>query len=117
MRILPPPPPRRYTATKSFPYVSGFIPVVLSWVISPLLAGLVAGAQGCVCLWGPGCGAHAATGTPTTPPPRARAAALFLIIRTAVLRRPNSTAIAYWALPVFILITIFINGGGRLHLF
>jgi phosphate/sulfate permease len=34
---------------------------------------------------------------------------LFTIIRTAVLRRANSTKIAFWVLPVLILLTFFIN--------
>ena len=29
------------TRTKTFPYVSGFVPVVLSWFVSPIAAGLV----------------------------------------------------------------------------
>lgn len=69
----------RYARTSSFPYISGIVPVVLSWVVSPVLAGLVSGI-------------------------------LFIIIRTLVLRRKNSTAISYWALPVFVLVTIWING-------
>ena len=60
--------------------MGGVVPVVLSWVISPVLAALVSGA-------------------------------LFVIIRTLVLRRKNSTAISYWALPAFILVTIWVNGG------
>jgi phosphate/sulfate permease len=34
---------------------------------------------------------------------------LFLLIRTLVLRRANSTKIAFWVLPVLILLTFFIN--------
>ena len=34
---------------------------------------------------------------------------LFLIIRTAVLRRANSTKIAYWVLPILVFVTIFVN--------
>jgi solute carrier family 20 (sodium-dependent phosphate transporter) len=34
---------------------------------------------------------------------------LFLVIRTLVLRRANSTKIAYWVLPVLVCVTIFIN--------
>lgn len=34
---------------------------------------------------------------------------LFLIIRTAVLRRVNSTKIAFWVLPLLLLFTFFIN--------
>lgn len=71
--------PARYSHTDKFPYVGGLVPVVLSWVVSPVLAGLVA-------------------------------AVLFLITRTLVLRRKNSTAISYWALPAFVLFTIYING-------
>eukprot|EP00877_Chromochloris_zofingiensis_P004930 jgi/Chrzof1/14438/Cz09g02260.t1 len=67
-----------YEPKKDFPYVAGIVPVCLSWVVSPVAAGLV-------CL------------------------IMFLIVRTAVLRRRNSLKIAYWALPVFILVTIFIN--------
>jgi sodium-dependent phosphate transporter len=60
--------------------VSGIVPIVLSWAISPVLAGLVG-------------------------------AIIFLLIRTLVLRRKNSTGISYWALPVFVLVTIWVNGG------
>jgi phosphate/sulfate permease len=48
-----------------FPYVDGFVPVVLSWFISPVASGIVA-------------------------------AILFLLVRTLVLRRINSTKIAIW---------------------
>jgi sodium-dependent phosphate transporter len=34
---------------------------------------------------------------------------LFLIIRTLVLRRKASTAIAFWVLPVLMLFTFFIS--------
>jgi hypothetical protein len=34
--------------------------------------------------------------------------AIFLIIRTFVLRRPNSTKIAFWVLPVLIIVTIWV---------
>jgi hypothetical protein len=34
---------------------------------------------------------------------------LFLVIRTFVLRRKNSTSISYWVLPVLVFVTIFIN--------
>jgi solute carrier family 20 (sodium-dependent phosphate transporter) len=34
---------------------------------------------------------------------------LFLIIRTLVLRRKNSTSIAFWVLPVLMLFTFFVN--------
>jgi sodium-dependent phosphate transporter len=34
---------------------------------------------------------------------------LFLIIRTLVLRRANSTKIAFWVLPVLMILTFFIN--------
>lgn len=34
---------------------------------------------------------------------------LFLVIRTVVLRRPNSTKIAYWVLPILVFITIWVN--------
>ncbi|GBF97831.1 sodium phosphate symporter [Raphidocelis subcapitata] len=67
-----------YSKTKSFPYVSGIVPIVLSWIISPVLAGLVG-------------------------------AIIFIIVRTFVLRRKNSTAISYWTLPVFVLFTIWVN--------
>jgi sodium-dependent phosphate transporter len=48
-----------------FPYVGGMVPIVLSWVISPVLACLMA-------------------------------FLLFVITRFLVLRRKNSTKIAYW---------------------
>eukprot|EP00877_Chromochloris_zofingiensis_P005747 jgi/Chrzof1/15173/Cz09g30090.t1 len=63
--------------TATFPYIAGFVPIVLSWVISPVLAALVT-------------------------------AILFLLIRTFVLRRKNSTALSYWLLPLFVAITIFV---------
>jgi sodium-dependent phosphate transporter len=34
---------------------------------------------------------------------------LFLLVRTLVLRRANSTKIAFWVLPVLMMITFFIN--------
>jgi sodium-dependent phosphate transporter len=34
---------------------------------------------------------------------------LFLLIRTLVLRRARSTKIAFWVLPILILLTFFIN--------
>jgi len=34
---------------------------------------------------------------------------LFLIVRTFVLRRPNSTKIAFWVLPILMILTFFIN--------
>lgn len=34
---------------------------------------------------------------------------LFLVIRTLVLRRANSTKIAFWVLPILMLLTFFIN--------
>lgn len=36
------PAPQRYAKTSSFPFISGIVPIVLSWIISPVLAGLVA---------------------------------------------------------------------------
>jgi hypothetical protein len=34
---------------------------------------------------------------------------LFLLVRTLVLRRPNSTKIAFWVLPILMILTFFIN--------
>ncbi len=34
---------------------------------------------------------------------------LFLLVRTLVLRRANSTKIAFWVLPVLMIFTFFIN--------
>jgi len=34
---------------------------------------------------------------------------LFLIVRTFVLRRANSTKIAFWVLPILMILTFFIN--------
>ena len=34
---------------------------------------------------------------------------IFLIVRTLVLRRPNSTKVAFWVLPVLMMMTFFIN--------
>jgi phosphate/sulfate permease len=67
-----------YEPIKDFPYVTGIIPVVISWFLSPLLAALIT-------------------------------LVLFLIIRTFVLRRVNSTKIAFWVLPVLMVLTFFIN--------
>lgn len=64
--------------TSEFPYTSGFVPVVLSWFISPIASAIVSGI-------------------------------IFFLIRTLVLRRKNSTKVAIWTLPVFLLITVFIN--------
>lgn len=65
MHPTPPPPTPRYAPSDKFPYISGMVPVFISWFLSPLLAGLVT-------------------------------LIIFLIIRTVVLRRANSTKIAYW---------------------
>ena len=67
-----------YEPIKEFPYVSGIVPVVISWFLSPLLAALIT-------------------------------LVLFLIIRTLVLRRANSTKVAFWVLPVLMVLTFFIN--------
>lgn len=67
-----------YSKTKVFPYVGGIVPIVLSWVISPVLAAIVG-------------------------------AIIFIIVRTLVLRRKDSTSVSYWALPVFVLVTIWVN--------
>jgi sodium-dependent phosphate transporter len=67
-----------YEPTKDFPYVTGIIPVIVSWFLSPLLAALIT-------------------------------LVLFLLIRTFVLRRDNSTKVAFWVLPVLMVLTFFIN--------
>eukprot|EP00878_Enallax_costatus_P033281 GHUV01036692.1.p1 GENE.GHUV01036692.1~~GHUV01036692.1.p1 ORF type:complete len:538 (+),score=156.99 GHUV01036692.1:799-2412(+) len=67
-----------YEPRPDFPYVSGIVPVVLSWFIAPLCAAFA-------CLM------------------------IFLIIRTLVLRRQNSTQIAFWVLPVLMIITVWVN--------
>jgi sodium-dependent phosphate transporter len=67
-----------YEPTKDFPYVTGIIPVIISWFLSPLLAALIT-------------------------------LVLFLIIRTFVLRRTNSTKVAFWVLPILMVLTFFIN--------
>ena len=54
-----------YAKTTKFPYISGVVPVIISWFTSPLLAAL-------------------ATLT------------MFVIIRTLVLRRQNSTKLAFF---------------------
>ncbi|KAF6263080.1 phosphate transporter [Scenedesmus sp. NREL 46B-D3] len=56
----------------------GFVPIVISWFLSPIAAALV-------CL------------------------VIFLLIRTLVLRRANSTKVAFWVLPVLIIVTIWVN--------
>ena len=38
-------------------------------------------------------------------------AILFVAVRPLVLRRKASTKVAYWSRPVFVLITIWVNGG------
>jgi sodium-dependent phosphate transporter len=67
-----------YEPIKDFPYISGIVPVVISWFMSPLLAALIT-------------------------------LVLFIIIRSVVLRRVNSTKIAFWVLPVLMILTFFIN--------
>jgi phosphate/sulfate permease len=67
-----------YEPSSDFPFVKGFVPIVISWFLSPLLAALIT-----LCL--------------------------FLIIRSLVLRRANSTKIAFWVLPVLMVLTFFIN--------
>eukprot|EP00882_Tetradesmus_deserticola_P017252 GHRQ01018475.1.p2 GENE.GHRQ01018475.1~~GHRQ01018475.1.p2 ORF type:complete len:219 (+),score=51.75 GHRQ01018475.1:3-659(+) len=56
----------------------GFVPIVISWFLSPVAAALV-------CL------------------------IIFLLIRTLVLRRANSTKMAFWVLPILIIVTIWVN--------
>lgn len=67
-----------YEPRPDFPYVSGIVPVVLSWFIAPLCAAFA-------CL------------------------VIFLLVRTLVLRRKNSTQIAFWVLPILIIITVWVN--------
>ncbi|GBF90572.1 sodium phosphate symporter [Raphidocelis subcapitata] len=61
-----------------FPFVSGVLAIVLSWFVSPVLAGLIS-------------------------------SALFVVLRTFVLRSKNSAARAIWCLPILLAITIFVN--------
>lgn len=61
-----------------FPYVTGVVPIVISWITSPLFAAILAGM-------------------------------LYFFVRTGIMRRTNSTKLAYWFLPVIVLITIYIN--------
>jgi sodium-dependent phosphate transporter len=67
-----------YEPIKDFPFVAGIVPVVISWFLSPLLAGLIT-------------------------------LVLFVLIRSIVLRRANSTKIAFWVLPFLMVLTFFIN--------
>lgn len=34
---------------------------------------------------------------------------IFLLVRTFVLRRENSTTVAFWVLPLLIVITVWVN--------
>ena len=61
-----------------FPFSRGFLPVVLSWFFSPLIAGVLS-------------------------------AIIFLLNRTIILRRANSTIKAIWSLPVLLFFTLLIN--------
>jgi sodium-dependent phosphate transporter len=67
-----------FEPSNEFPFVKGFVPIVISWFLSPLLAALIT-------------------------------LFLFLIVRTLVLRRANSTKVAFWVLPVLMVLTFFIN--------
>lgn len=67
-----------YEPIPTFPYVAGLVPIVISWFLSPVAAGIVA-------------------------------FVIFLAVRTVVLRRANSTNIAFYVLPVLIIITIWVN--------
>eukprot|EP00198_Chlamydomonas_reinhardtii_P006440 XP_001695776.1 sodium/phosphate symporter [Chlamydomonas reinhardtii] len=64
--------------TDRFPFMSGMVPIVLSWFTSPLLCGLAT-------------------------------AALFVVLRSAVLRRENSLQLTYVLLPILVLLTVFVN--------
>lgn len=44
------------SATNTFPYVAGVVPIVLSWIISPLLAGILALIIFLVTRWAQGAG-------------------------------------------------------------
>jgi phosphate/sulfate permease len=61
-----------------FPWTTGFLPVALSWFISPISSAILA-------------------------------SIIFLLNRHLVLRRKNSTNIAFWVLPLLLLLTFFIN--------
>lgn len=61
-----------------FPWSVGFLPVALSWFISPVTASILS-------------------------------STIFLLNRHLVLRRKNSTNIAFWMLPILLLLTFFIN--------
>lgn len=61
-----------------FPYVKGVVPIVVSWVTSPIMSSLLA-------------------------------MTLFFVNRMLVLRRQNSTFLAYYALPPLVFTTVFIN--------
>jgi phosphate/sulfate permease len=67
-----------YAPANYFPFIAGIVPVIISWFLSPLLAGLIT-------------------------------LIIFLLIRTFVLRRAQSTKIAFWVLPILICLTFFIN--------
>lgn len=67
-----------YSPRPDFPYVSGIVPIIASWFISPLMAALI-------CL------------------------IFFVAIRTLVLRRANSTNVAFWVLPFLLIFTIWVN--------
>mmetsp|Transcript_5632 Transcript_5632/g.9807 ORF Transcript_5632/g.9807 Transcript_5632/m.9807 type:complete len:285 (-) Transcript_5632:7-861(-) len=61
-----------------FPYVAGFVPVILSWFISPIVAGVLS------CF-------------------------IFCMSRLTILRAENAAMRAFIALPLLIILTVFIN--------
>lgn len=61
-----------------FPYSRGLVPVICSWFVSPICAGIAS-------------------------------SIIFFINRLCILRRKNSTKLAFWVLPVLAFVTIFIN--------
>ena len=67
-----------YEPKDAFPFIGGIVPIIISWILSPLAAALI-------CF------------------------IMFLIVRTAVLRRANSTKLAYFLLPIFLLVTVWVN--------
>jgi sodium-dependent phosphate transporter len=115
---------------KDFPFVGGIVPIVISCERERVGAVEVQGTLCSTCLhasW-PARHTHTHTHTHTCPcTPNARShtrtrtgflspllaalvtLVLFLLIRTFVLRRVHSTKIAFWTLPVLLLLTFFIN--------
>ena len=111
----------------TFPYYKGLVPVVVSWCLAPLSAMAVAAATFLTNRWGEeiqlvGGGPRRGGVRGHCRPWRWRLSATFLTNRwgvislppslprrTLILRQPNSTVLAFWALPALVFKTIIID--------